>query len=245
MRSSSQPVHPVTHALVLVDDDNQFAEIFAQYVTAQGHSLKYVSARQMLADMDAGSPAPADLIITEVVFTELDGLWLLVQLRERLGRPILVHSGSRRTDDAAVALRLGADAFVRKPCEPAELLERVKAVLRRTSSRTRETSSRADSRPVIVGNLRLEPARGRASVDGASIHLTKTEFGLLLALATSHGQIVRHDELAQRVWRYPNARTAPSISVHIQNLRAKLRRTSPMAPNIASVRAVGYRLIAT
>lgn len=231
------------HALMLIDADGQFATTFAQYVTSRGYSLRHASARQILADMNAGLLNPPDLIITEVDFKEVDGLWLVGHLRERLGRPILVHSASRRADDAPVALRLGADAFVRKPCDPAELLERVNAVLRRTRSTTNEASSRALIRPVIIGNLRLEPARARAWVDNTSLHLTKTEFEMLVVLATSAGQIVRHDELAQRVWSYPNARTAPSMSGHIQNLRAKLRRTSPTAPTIASVRALGYRLI--
>jgi two-component system, OmpR family, response regulator ChvI len=202
--NSSHPDHPrTTHTLLLVDDDRGFAERFAQYVTASGYRLKYASATQALAELDAGSLIQPDLIITELAFMEVDGLWLVGQFLERLDRPILALSATRRTDDAPVALRLGVDAFVRKPCEPAELLERVNAVLRRTSSTTKEVRSRSDTRRVMVGNLRLEPARGRVTVDGAEIHLTKTEFGILLALATSGGQIVRHDDLAQRVWRYP------------------------------------------
>jgi DNA-binding response OmpR family regulator len=82
-------------------------------------------------------------------------------------------------------------------------------------------------------------------VDGVSIQLTPTECRVLLALARSPSQVLLHDQLAQRVWSYPNASTAPSLSIHIRSLRSKLRGQAAEAPRIATVKGVGYSLIPT
>jgi len=181
----------------------------------------------------------------ELVFAEVDGMALIGGLRARVDAPILVHTASQRAGDAAAALVLGADGFVRKPCDPEEIAERASTLLRRSASAAGKAGPRAGSQAISVGSLTLDAARGRATVDGIAIHLTPTEFRVLLALACSPSQVVLHDQLAQRVWSYPNASTAPSLSIHIRSLRSKLRGQAAEAPRIATVKGVGYSLIPT
>jgi DNA-binding response OmpR family regulator len=243
MAVATATVAPVTPSrVVVIDDDRRQATALARQLRSAGYRVNQFRALQFLAQLDAGSVKPPDLIVAEIVSRDLEGLSLVVELRKRLETPILIYTATRRLDDAPSALTLGADSIVRKPVDPAELAERIQALLRRAGPKDRGCRP-AEGRQVRVGNLTLDPGRGRATLGEAPLHLTPIEFRLLFALASSPGQVVLHDDLARRVWGYPDAHTAPSISIHIQHLRAKFRRQLVSAPRIATVRRIGYTLI--
>jgi DNA-binding response OmpR family regulator len=224
--------------LVVVDEDVAAAAALARGLDARGYRVTLCAARDLLQQVATRAP---DAVVMEIAYRDLDGLALILELRARLGAPILVCSSTRRVDDAPVALAFGADGFVRKPCDPAELAERISVLVRRGAG---PSSSRLYQRSRLhVGSLVLNPRSGQASVAGTPVQLTPTEFRLLVALASTPGQVVRHDRLARSVWDYPDAHTTLRLSTHVQSVRAKLLRHDPGAPRITAVRKVGYALL--
>ena len=228
--------------VLLIDDDRHLTNDLTRYFNTCGYAASSVHPRAALTGVRDGSLAAPLAIVMDLVFRDVDGLLLVDRLRHRFNCSILIQTATRRTRDAEVALYLGADSFVRKPCEPEEVFERVRALIRRRSSAS-AGETRSTAQPVTIGPLTLDAHRGRAMLGSAPLRLTPTEFRLLLSMASTPGEIVSHDGLARRVWNYPSASAAPSISVHVQNLRAKLAKHGSGAPAINAVRGLGYILV--
>jgi DNA-binding response OmpR family regulator len=146
---------------------------------------------------------------------------------------------TRRTSVAQCvrALRLGADDYVSASCAPAELIARVEAVVRRR----KRVGGGADAAPIVVGSLEFRADRYQASLDGAALDLTRREFELLRMLAATEGQVLRREEIYERVWRYAMARGDRSVDVYVRKLRQKLERASPARRYIHTHFGIGYR----
>lgn len=187
-----------------------------------------------------------DLVVLDLMLPDIDGLVLTISLKSMSDVPIIVCSASARRSDPVLALKLGADDFVRKPFEIDDLLARIEAVLRRVphtnSNSSRPTVSR--SADLRVGELLIEPSRRRVVLGGDDLVLTPTEFRLLLVLAARAERVLTRDQLAHEVWGYADASNGRTIDVHVRRLRIKLGQSRVQAPTIVSVRGIGYRITA-
>ena len=187
--------------------------------------------------------ARPDLIMLDLMLPDIDGLVLCSMLKSIADVPTIICSASSRRSDPVLALKLGADDFVKKPFDLDDLLARIEAVLRRAPPH-------ADGLPpprateLRVGELLVEPARRRALLGGEPMTLTPTEFRLLTVLAAQPEQILSRDHLAQEVWGYADASNGRTIDVHIRRLRLKLATGRAPGPAIISARGMGYRLTA-
>jgi DNA-binding response OmpR family regulator len=178
--------------------------------------------------------SPFDLVILDVMLPELDGYEVCRQIRRESRIPIVMLSAKGDTVDIVVGLELGADDYVTKPFEMAELVARARAAVRRGSVEPEEPK-------LERGELEIDPAGFTVRRRGEEVRLTATEFRLLLELARRPGQVFTRELLLERVWNYEFLGDSRLVDVAVQRLRAKVE-DDPRSPRyIATVRGVGYR----
>ena len=171
-----------------------------------------------------------DLVILDVNMPRIDGFETLERMRTAGDTtPVIILTARQERDDTRSGFERGADDFVHKPFSIEELVLRVRAVLRRTSS--------AHDAPILaVGGLRLDPARHEVTVDGATVDLSSTEFRLLEVLMENSGRVMSKERLLDRVW---GGGAEPSV---VETYVSYLRRKLGDALSIRTVRGVGYQL---
>jgi len=223
----------VDERVLLVEDDPSIREVTALGLEQAGFRVTTAAdGRDGLARFRDGRFA---LVVLDVMLPELDGLEVCREIRRESRVPVLMLSARGDTVDVVVGLELGADDYVTKPFELAELVARMRAALRRGTDTPTE-------RPISVGGLEIEPAAFRATKAGEELALTATEFRLLLELAQHPRQVFTRELLLERVWGYDYLGDSRLVDVAVQRLRGKIE-DDPKEPRIVlTVRGVGYRL---
>jgi DNA-binding response OmpR family regulator len=235
-------MRPARASILVVEDDPVLASTLIDALEVAGYRVWHATdGHDARGQMERAQP---DLIVLDLMLPDIDGLVLCSLLKSISNAPIVICSGTSRRADPVLALKLGADDFIRKPFELDNVLARIEAVLRRSPIQPKEALSPARATELHVGELVVEPARRRASLAGGSLALTPTEFRLLTVLAAQVDEILTRDRLAQEVWGYEDASNGRTIDVHIRRLRLKLHQHGARGPAILSVRGVGYRLTA-
>jgi DNA-binding response OmpR family regulator len=153
------------------------------------------------------------------------------------GLGIIVCTGRSTVAQRVRGLRLGADAWVTKPCHPEELIAHIDAVARRR----RRADTPTASEPVTAGEVEVRADQFQAFVRGRSVDLTRREFELIQLLSAAEGRVLEREEIYQRVWGYAMARGDRSVDVFVRKLRSKLERASPDWRYIHTHFGVGYR----
>ncbi len=229
--SDPQPRRPI----LIVEDDRNIASLVEQYLRKEG--FETLSA----GDGDAGlalarREGPA-LVILDINLPGMDGWEVCRALRRDSDVPILMLTARAEEMDRVVGLSIGADDYVVKPFSPRELVERVKAILRRTAGR-------ADPPAAAVlesGPIRLDPDRHAVTVSGMDVALTPSEFKLLQTMMQAPGKVFSRDELLDRLYDNGGVVVDRVIDVHMGKLRQKLE-PDPSTPRfLLTVHGVGYR----
>ena len=183
---------------------------------------------------------PADLVVLDIKMPRLDGMELLNRLRRTSDVPAIFLTSKDDEVDEMLGLKMGADDYIRKPFSQRLLIERIRAVLRRTDSGRRE-SSNGDDKPIVRGHLVLDPSRHSCTWRGNEVRLTVTEFLILKALAARPGHVKSRDQLMDAAYDdniYVDDRT---IDSHIKRLRRKFREADGDFASIETLYGVGYR----
>ncbi|UPT61910.1 MAG: response regulator [Hyphomonadaceae bacterium JAD_PAG50586_4] len=219
--------------LLLVDDDDRIRDLLKRFLTQAGARVSAAAdaagARRLLSSMDF------DLLILDVMMPIEDGFSLAESVRKNSKVPIILLTARGLAEDRIRGLSIGADDYVPKPFEPAELTLRINAILRRTVMQRGET-------PEIVtfGPFAFNAGRGELQREGAIVRLTEAEVAMLRVLAARPGEVVTREDLAKRTGQGLER----SVDVQITRLRRKTE-TDPRAPvYLQTVRGVGYRLAA-
>jgi len=188
--------------------------------------------------VEAARRAPPDLMILDVMLPELDGFQVLEAVREEgASFPILLLTARGEEADKVRAFRLDADQYVTKPFGLLELLERVRALLRRRAPRTASPAGDV----IRFGDVEVDPAARTARKGGREVGLTPRAFDLLLALIEHEGKVVSRQDLLREVWGHLAAVVTRTVDSHVSELRQKLE-DDPAAPrHIHTVWKVGYR----
>jgi len=178
----------------------------------------------------------ADVAIVDIMLPGMSGFDTCVALRGRSDVPIVIVSARDDTSDVVHGLESGADDYVTKPFVPLELLARVRAHLRRRPN--------AGARAFHIGELHVIPDEGVVRhADGTELHLTSTEFRLLVDLAQVNGKVLSREDLLERVWGYDYFGDSRLVDVHVRRLRMKIE-PDPAAPvHLLTVRGAGYKLV--
>jgi two-component system response regulator MtrA len=175
-----------------------------------------------------------DLVILDLMLPDISGFEVCRRLRERSTVPVLMLTARSEVHDIVAGLELGADDYVVKPFETAELLARVRAAVRRRSMDL-------PSSQIEVGPLTIDVFEHRAQLDGADLELTAMEFRLLTELAGTPGRVLTREVLLERVWGYDYLGDSRLVDMAVQRLRGKLGEDAKHPRYLSTIRGVGYR----
>jgi DNA-binding response OmpR family regulator len=214
-------------ALLLVEDDVAIAEPLKRALEREGHEVEWVTDGPVAAER--GSAGEHDLVILDLGLPGLDGLEVCRRIRQSApDLPVMMLTARGEELDAVVGLDAGADDYVAKPFRAGELLARVRALLRRA----------AGPDVLVAGEVRVDPASRRASVDGRELDLTPKEFDLLALLVREAGVAVPRERIMTEVWDVNWFGSTKTLDVHVAALRRKL---GGAADRLTTVRRVGFR----
>jgi DNA-binding response OmpR family regulator len=227
---------PAIRAL-LVEDDPKLAALTAEYL--KGHGVEVVVCGDGARGLEEARRSRFDVVLLDLMLPGRSGLEVCRELRARTDVPILVLTARGEEADRVLGLELGADDYLTKPFSPRELLARIQAQVRRARGQAGPAA-----RPIVLGDLALDPQALRATLRGRELPLTVYEFHLLRALAERAGQVVSRERLLELVKGSAEEAFDRSIDVHISRLRAKLGDDSRHPRLLKTVRGAGYQLAA-
>ena len=226
----------MTHILA-VDDDNEVLETVGRVLRHENYEVSLASsAAQARVRLEQRMP---DLMILDIIMPEVDGVTLCRQLRQDsryIALPILFLTAKGGTEDIVIGLDAGADDYVVKPFELAELRARITALLRRGSR------DKGNDAILQLNDLRLDSDTYQVTVDDSNIQLTSTEHRLLRYLMEHPNQALSPSHLLQAVWEYPpNTGDPDLVRAHVRNLRAKIEK-GVRRKYIRTIHGVGYMI---
>ncbi len=236
-------------SILVAEDQTDIRDLIVMNLQQAGYAVTAVHDGQ--AALDSQAERASDLLILDLMMPRLDGLEVCKALRSR-GRatPILMLTAKSTELDRVLGLELGADDYLTKPFSMAELLARVKALLRRADLLRAAQAPGTAGGVVRNGELEIEPARREVRIVGkgpetalkfAALEFTALEFDLLLHFASHPGQVFSRAQLLDAVWGYSHEGYEHTVTTHINRLRAKVEQ-DPLQPKfILTVRGAGYK----
>ena len=227
--------------ILLAEDQADIRDLIALNLRNAGYEVSAVGDGS--AALARQTEAPADLLILDLMMPGLDGLEVCKALRARQSSaPILMLTARSTELDRVLGLELGADDYLTKPFSLAELMARVKALLRRAELLRQVQDRGAAETTLRRGELEINVPRRQVRLRGATIDCTAREFDLLLHFAQHPGHVFSRSQLLGAVWGYTHDGYEHTVTTHINRLRAKLE-VDPMRPElILTVRGAGYKL---
>lgn len=232
----------MTATIALVDDDRNILTSVTIALESEGFRVRTYPDGQKA--WDALSKNPADLAVLDIKMPRMDGMELLRKLREVSDMPVIFLTSKDEEVDQLLGLRMGADDYIGKPFSQRLLIERIRALLRRSEMRRQPEAEDAETEEdavMVRGKLVLDPMRHSVTWDGKDVTLTVTEFLILQTLAQHLGHVKSRDQLMDAAYTddvYVDDRT---IDSHIKRLRKKFRLVDENFSAIETLYGVGYR----
>jgi DNA-binding response OmpR family regulator len=223
--------------ILVVEDEESISQPFAEALRRAGFEALVTATAAGALEL-AASEDP-DLVMLDLALPDGDGRDVCRELRRRSDVPIMMLTARGTEMDKIVGLELGADDYVVKPFSAAEVISRIRAVLRRGRRRDGEPE-----KPIAVGEVELDPAARIARVGGHRLNLSRKEFDLLAALMRRAGRVVTREDLMAEVWDTNWFGSTKTLDVHVGWLRRKLAGASSQPTHIETVRGVGFRFVA-
>ena len=223
--------------IMLIDDDQEILDLLSEYL--QDHSFKTTSFNNPLRALEAlKKKNDLDFIILDIMMPEMDGFQVLRKIREFSSIPIIMLTAKGDVADKVVGLELGADDYLSKPFEPAELLARVQSILRRTSS---SDESLIDN--IEFEGLSVDKIKQIVKVDGKPINLSTAELEALFLFVNNANKPLSRDFLVENLRGIQWQTCDRSVDVLVSRLRNKLGESPVKTRFIKTVHGVGYRFI--
>jgi two-component system, OmpR family, response regulator RegX3 len=220
--------------ILVVEDEESITIPLAEALDRDGFNAEVVHTVEDA--LGRGRTLRPDLVLLDIGLPDGSGLDVCRELRSSSNVPIIILSARGEEADRVVGLELGADDYVVKPFSAREVIARIRAVLRRASAPT----GAADG-PIEVGEVRLDPAKRTASLDGEPLELARKEFDLLALLMQEAGTVVSRERLIDEVWDVNWFGSTKTLDVHVSALRKKLADDAADSRYIHTVRGVGFR----
>ncbi len=222
--------------ILIVDDDPNIAELISLYLNKEQFETAIAGdGSQALAMVDSFDP---DLILLDLMLPGIDGYQVCREIRQTRSTPIIMMSAKGEVFDKVLGLELGADDYVIKPFDTKELIARIKAVLRRTS--TIQVAAPDDASQIVrFPGLVINKTNYSVTLDGEPLQVTPRELDLLYYLASSPNRVFTREQLLDRLWGYDYVGDSRTVDVHVKRLREKLGDHDDWA--LTTVWGVGYR----
>ena len=218
--------------IMVVDDDQDLAEMLGIVLTSSGFDVDMVSRGDEALEVFRNNPP--DLVLLDVMLPGIDGIEVCRLIRKESMVPIVMLSAKGETQDVVRGLEAGADDYMQKPFrDKAELIARIRTRLRRTNSDVTGLLS--------IGDITIDVTAHEVRRGATLIQLTRLEFDLLVALAKDPGRVFTRDALLSEVWGYRQTTDTRLVNVHVQRLRSKVEHDADRPEIIMTVRGVGYK----
>lgn len=225
--------------LLLVDDDLALCELLKTYLENEGFTVELAHTGQ--DGLQAALAQHFNAIVLDIMLPELNGIDVLKNIRQQSAVPIIMLTAKGDDLDRIIGLELGADDYLPKPCNPRELVARLKAVLRRTAPAT-VSESETDTKTLRVNQLLLEPGKHQISYADTALALTNAEFSILSVLMKKAGKVVSKETLYSEALGREFTAYDRSIDMHLSNIRKKLAAFTS-TETIKNIRGIGYMLL--
>jgi DNA-binding response OmpR family regulator len=220
--------------ILTVEDDERIRTAVKMALEDEGWTVEEADNGEQA--LDSFTRHPTDVVLIDIMLPGIDGFEVCRSIRRTSDVPIVMVTARADTHDVVAGLEAGADDYLTKPFAPKELSARIRALLRRA-----RTSDPAIAR-LKFGDLEIVPDEGLVLRNGDEVHLTKTEFRLLVELASSPGRVFSREVLLERVWGYGYFGDGRLVDVHVRRLRTKIESDPANPRHVVTVRGLGYKL---
>jgi DNA-binding response OmpR family regulator len=220
--------------ILTVEDDERIRTAVKMALEDEGWEVEEADSGEDA--LDSFNRHPSDVVLIDIMLPGVDGFEVCRSIRRNSDVPIVMVTARADTHDVVAGLEAGADDYLTKPFAPKELSARIRALLRR--ARTADPGVTH----MKFGDLEIHPEEGMVRRDGVEVHLTKTEFRLLVELASSPGRVFSREVLLERVWGYGYFGDGRLVDVHIRRLRTKIEIDAANPRHVVTVRGLGYKL---
>lgn len=223
----------MSKTILVIDDKASVVQLLREYLTEHGYRI--VSAPNGREALYVARHEKPDLVLLDIMMPEMDGFEFMRLFRKERNTPVIMLTARLEETDKVIGLELGADDYVTKPFGMAELVARIRAVLRRTSQ------GEVVSDILRVGDVVMDKTTRVVTVNRQAIDLTPSEFEILSTLMASAGRVFSRADLLDQLRNDAFERVERTIDVHIRNLRSKIEPDSANPTYIQTVFGVGYR----
>lgn len=223
--------------ILIVDDDENIAELISLYLTKECFDTKMVyNGEDALAAFDTYHP---NLVLLDLMLPGIDGYQVCREIRTKSPVPIIMLSAKGEVFDKVLGLELGADDYIMKPFDSKEMVARIRAVLRRYHPAKQEISAADNIKCVTYEGLEINLTNYSVTCDGQSVDMPPKELELLYFLASSPNQVFTREQLLDQIWGYEYIGDTRTVDVHIKRLREKIKDHT--AWSLSTVWGIGYK----
>ena len=220
--------------ILTVEDDERIRTSVRLALEDEGWTVEEAASGEDA--LNAFTREAADVVLIDIMLPGIDGFDVCRAIRRVSDVPIVMVTARADTHDVVAGLEAGADDYLTKPFAPKELSARIRALLRRARS------ADPSAPQMVFGDLEIIPEEGVVRLASTDVHLTKTEFRLLVELATNPGRVLSREVLLERVWGYGYFGDGRLVDVHIRRLRTKIEPDPANPRYVTTIRGLGYKL---
>ena len=220
--------------ILTVEDDERIRTSVRLALEDEGWTVEEAASGEDA--LNAFTREAADVVLIDIMLPGIDGFDVCRAIRRVSDVPIVMVTARADTHDVVAGLEAGADDYLTKPFAPKELSARIRALLRRARS------ADPGAPQMVFDDLEIIPEEGVVRLAGTDVHLTKTEFRLLVELATNPGRVLSREVLLERVWGYGYFGDGRLVDVHIRRLRTKIEPDPANPRYVVTIRGLGYKL---
>jgi two-component system response regulator CpxR len=220
------------NTILLADDDTELSGLLKEYFESESFNVRL--APDGLAALEEARKPGLDLVVLDVMMPGMNGMDVLRELRKESRVPVIMLTARGDDMDRITGLELGADDYVPKPCNPRELLARIRAVMRRGQGPVESTA-------IVIDDLELNHGNRTLAKSGESVELTSTEFSILYELLQHRGEVVSKRDLYKSALGREPVPHDRSVDMHVSNLRRKLGPDPRGDNRIETIRGIGYQ----